>query len=467
MSLSATDANSLSLTWGQSGLPTGLTLNATSGLIHGTILAGAANAGAATPVITVSDGTDVASESFTWNLESAISLGSISNIQDTAGNSVSVSVSATDSNSLSLTYSASDLPDGVSIDQTSGLITGTIEAGVDDGSTETPIITVSDGTSETSESLTWTIGPMTEPDSYATKENTALTVAASVGVLSLDTAPPGTTLTATVLTEPSDGSLSLASDGALVYTPDNDWVGIDSFTYVASDGQVDSDPVTVTIQTDLTLGSTNYVAVATGDFNGDGNADFVAVNQGSNDVAVYFGNGDGTFQATPTVISVGNGPDAVVVGNFGNGADDIAVANGTDGTVTILLNNGSGTFTTSQTLTVGSDPVALALGDFEGNGRLDLAVVNAGSNTVSIFLNNGSGSFSLDTTLSVGSSPSSVAAADLNGAGYDDLVVSNSGDNNISVLLSNGNGTFASAVVTAWAPGPKCRGGGGFHWQRD
>ena len=66
LSLSATDANSLSLTWGQSGLPAGLTLNATSGLIHGTILAGAANAGAATPVITVSDGTDVASESFTW-----------------------------------------------------------------------------------------------------------------------------------------------------------------------------------------------------------------------------------------------------------------------------------------------------------------------------------------------------------------------------------------------------------------
>ena len=265
-------------------------------------------------------------------------------------------------------------------------------------------------------------------------------------MLSIDTAPPGTTLTATVLTEPSDGSLSLASDGSLVYTPDSGWVGIDSFTYEASDGQVDSAPVTVTIQTELTVSSTNYVAVATGDFNGDGNTDFVAVNQGSNDVAVYYGNGDGTFQQSPTTISVGNGPDAVVVGGFGNGAVDIAVANGTDGTVTILLNNGSGTFTTSQTLTVGSDPVAMTLGDFEGNGRLDLAVVNKGSDTVSVFLNNGSGSFSLDTTLSVGTSPTSVAAADLNGAGYDDLVVANSGDNNISVLLSNGNGTFASAV---------------------
>ena len=69
LSLSATDANSLSLTWGQSGLPTGLTLNATSGLIYGTIGAGAANAGPAFPEITVTDGTDIVSEELhRWDL---------------------------------------------------------------------------------------------------------------------------------------------------------------------------------------------------------------------------------------------------------------------------------------------------------------------------------------------------------------------------------------------------------------
>jgi hypothetical protein len=444
LSLSATDANSLSLSWSANGLPAGLTMNATTGLISGTLAAGAANTGSLTPIVTVTDGTSEASESFTWNLESAISLGTLSNIVDTVGSSVSVGVSATDSNSLSLTYSASDLPEGVSINPTSGLITGTVIAGSAGDSSLTPIITVSDGTSEASESFTWNIGPVTQDGSYNTQENTSLSVAASAGVLSLDTAPAGTTLTATLLTGTVDGSLSLATNGSFVYIPDSGWVGTDSFTYEASDGSVDSAPVTVTIQTDLTVSSTNYVAVATGDFTGDGNTDVVAVNESGNDVAIYLGNGDGTFQTSPTTISVGNGPDAVVVGAFGNGAEDIAVANGTDGTVTILLNNGSGSFTVSQTLTVGSDPVALALGDFEGNDYLDLAVVNKGSNSVSVFLNNGSGTFTLDTTLTVNTAPTSVAAADLNGAGYDDLVVTNSGSNNIYVFLSHGDGTFGS-----------------------
>ena len=196
----------------------------------------------------------------------------------------------------------------------------------------------------------------------------------------------------------------------------------------------------------LLSSDSNFDAVATGDFNGDGNADFVAAEDVQNKVYIFLGNGDGTFQ-TPTSFSVGTDPKALAVGDFGNGADDIAVANSGSNTVTILMNDGTGSFTTSQTLTVGTNPVALALGDFEGNGSLDLAVANKSSNTVSIFLNNGSGTFTLDTTITVGTSPDGVAAGDLNNDGFDDLVVANSGDNNVSVLLSNGDGTFASAVT--------------------
>jgi hypothetical protein len=447
LTVTATDANSLSVTYTAVGLPAGISLNETTGVISGTIAAGAAANGAAYPVITATDGTAVTSETFTWNLSSAISIGTISPLVSTLGSSVSVSVSATDAYSLALTYTASGLPDGVNINSSTGLISGTVAANASSGASLTPVITVSDGTSSNSISLTWSIGATVVDDSFNTQENTALTVAASAGVLSVDTAPAGTTLTATLLTTTSDGTLSLAANGSFVYTPASNWTGTDSFTYAASDGSVTSAPVTVSIQTDLTLpqSNNNFVAVATGDFNGDGNQDFVAANNSTNAISVFLGNGDGTFQ-TPTVISVGTGPDALAVGNFGNGAEDIAVANGTAGTVTILMNNGTGTFTATQTLTVGTNPVSLALGDFEGNGNLDLAVANEGSNTMSVFLNNGSGTFTLDTTITVGTSPSSVAAGDMNGDGFDDLVVANSGSNNISVLLSNGNGTFATAV---------------------
>jgi hypothetical protein len=38
------------------------------------------------------------------------------------------------------------------------------------------------------------------------------------------------------------------------------------------------------------------VAVAVGDFNGDGKPDLAVAMQGNNDVYIYTGNGDGTFQ---------------------------------------------------------------------------------------------------------------------------------------------------------------------------
>ena len=38
-------------------------------------------------------------------------------------------------------------------------------------------------------------------------------------------------------------------------------------------------------------------SVAVGDFNGDGKLDLAVANEGSNNVSVLLGNGDGTFQA--------------------------------------------------------------------------------------------------------------------------------------------------------------------------
>ena len=223
-----------------------------------------------------------------------------------------------------------------------------------------------------------------------------------------------------------------------------------------SDGASNSLTVTekVQVQQNLSQANNDFDAVATGDFNGDGNQDFVAANYGTNSVSVFFGDGNGGFPAAPTVYSVGTDPTALAVGDFGNGCLDIAVVNSGSNTVTILENT-AGSFTTSQTLTVGTDPVSVAVGDFEGNGHLDLAVANKGSNTVTVFMYSGTCTFALDTaltlagTLSVGTSPTSVAAADLNGDAMADLVVANSGDNNVGVLLSTGGGAFASMVTYA------------------
>lgn len=86
--------------------------------------------------------------------------------------------------------------------------------------------------------------PTAVDDAYTLDEDTTL-VAASV--LANDVAPEGSVLSATTVTDPAHGSLSLAPDGTFTYTPEPDFEGVDSFTYAASDGVSASAPVTVTL----------------------------------------------------------------------------------------------------------------------------------------------------------------------------------------------------------------------------
>ncbi len=64
----ASDADSTSLQYGASGLPTGLSVNASTGVMSGTI---SASAGTYTVTTTASDGTTAATRSFTWTVTAA------------------------------------------------------------------------------------------------------------------------------------------------------------------------------------------------------------------------------------------------------------------------------------------------------------------------------------------------------------------------------------------------------------
>ena len=88
--------------------------------------------------------------------------------------------------------------------------------------------------------------PVASNDSYSTNENTTLNVATS-GVLGNDSDIDGDPLTAIKVTGPANGTVTLNSDGSLIYTPDANWNGIDSVTYKANDGLADSNLATVTV----------------------------------------------------------------------------------------------------------------------------------------------------------------------------------------------------------------------------
>ena len=103
--------------------------------------------------------------------------------------------------------------------------------------------------------------PVANNDFYNTAEETALNIGAP-GILTNDSDIDGDTITAVQISGPSDGSLTLYSDGSFSYNPNSNFSGSDSFTYVANDSTTDSNIATVFI----TVSGTNDAPVANDDY---------------------------------------------------------------------------------------------------------------------------------------------------------------------------------------------------------
>jgi uncharacterized protein (DUF2141 family) len=184
------------------------------------------------------------------------------------------------------------------------------------------------------------------------------------------------------------------------------------------------------------------------DINGDGILDNIAVWEagGPDNLAIYLGKGDGTYTNVtmlPTNYAVG----LPVVGDFnGDGKLDVAMPAGVGdkSMVAVFLGNGDGTFQNEVDYTIPHGG-ALAVADLNGDGKLDIV-----SGGFSVLMGNGDGTFTLGASLDL-DDPAPIQVADVNGDGKLDLVTDTyvNSVSSLAILLGNGDGTFQHPITVA------------------
>ena len=176
-------------------------------------------------------------------------------------------------------------------------------------------------------------------------------------------------------------------DLAVANTPRFDQGALGSATILLGNGDG-----TFTAEAESPAAGGQPLFITAGDFNGDGKLDLAVsdMNHGYPELGtltVLLGNGDGTF--TPTAVSpqTGSIPYSVAIGDFnGDGNADLVTADAGSNIVTVLLGNGDGTFAAPLSSAAGTDPIFGAVGDFNGDGTPDLAVANNTTSSVTVLL---------------------------------------------------------------------------------
>jgi uncharacterized repeat protein (TIGR01451 family) len=280
------------------------------------------------------------------------------NQTNSVGDSVTLPISATDSGGANLGYGASDLPAGLSIDASSGIITGSpTKPGTSD-----VLITVTDSHSVSAEvSFTWTINSkpalaITDIDndggsSISTTEGTAAPGSSIVYTVSVSNTGTATaTDVAVTETLPSQGLSNVTSPSLPTGVTFNAVTDTWTISSLAS-GATDELTLTGTVPADATGIYTDAVAASATDASPATATDsdaltpeaYLTITKTDNDGGTVTPGGAITYKIAVTNVGPSNATDVTVVddlpsqGLSGPLIDDGGTVDATNGTVTWIL----------------------------------------------------------------------------------------------------------------------------------
>ncbi len=293
----------------------------------------------------------------------------------------------TDPDGDTLTYSATNLPAGLSIDPIAGLITGTIDSSASQGGTAgayTVTITATDDNGESvSTTLTWTVpnpGPNATPNTAEVTEDSALTDSGNVITdddgSGVDTDPDNDVLSVGavdgvagnvgIATSGTYGSIQIDSNGAYTYTLDNDNLAVsalgngesltETFNYTVTDNEGGTNSAFVTI----TINGANDAPVVGGTIPDQANQDDETIS--TIDVKSFFSDPEGdALTYTASNLPAGLSLDlnsGLITGTIDNDASQGGTAGVYTVTITASDDNGESVSTTLNWTVTNPGPTA-------------------------------------------------------------------------------------------------------------
>ena len=217
-----------------------------------------------------------------------------------------------------------------------------------------------------------------------------------------------------------------------------------------------------TEQTGISLTGVSNSSVAWGDYDNDGDLDFLLTGQGTSTYIskIYKNNGDNTFTEQTGISLTGVNNSSVAWGDYNNDGYLDILLTGQSGTSTyvskIYKNNGNNTFTEQTGISLtGVYNSSVAWGDYNNDGYLDILLTGQSGNSSynsKIYKNNGNNTFTEQTGISLAVVyESSVSWGDYNNDGYLDILLTGQYGTyafNSKIYKNNGNNTFTEQSIS-------------------